>query len=179
MSSQATGGIVCGTDQGTLSHFSPTPSGAQHLRKLWQLPPGGNLSGGGIAGRGITAIKHFDLTNDGVAELVAGREDGTITVSSLKTPELSHLTIDGPCFFETIEVVKIVYVCPKSKSVRGGVLTCLLLSSFSACRCDLEAILRWRKTFRSIALYFDDISQTYVVMQTELRTLQQYKTLII
>lgn len=29
----------------------------------------------------MTALKRCDLTQDGVAEVVAGREDGTVTVS--------------------------------------------------------------------------------------------------
>lgn len=28
----------------------------------------------------MTALKRFDLTQDGVAELIAGREDGTVSV---------------------------------------------------------------------------------------------------
>lgn len=80
MCPQGTGDIFYGTDHGTIGLFSLSPDGTQHLRKLWQLPGGGNQVGG------VTALKLFDLTSDGVAELFAGREDGTVTVSSLGGP---------------------------------------------------------------------------------------------
>ena len=76
-------GVVYGTDHGTLGHLGPAPSGATSLRKTWELPSGGTgLKGrGGGVGHGVTALKRCDLTQDGVAEIVAGREDGTVTVS--------------------------------------------------------------------------------------------------
>ena len=86
--SQDTDGVVYGTDHGTLGHLGPTPSGATSLRKTWELPSGGTAlkasggGGGGGVGRGVTALKRCDLTQDGVAEIVAGREDGTVTVST-------------------------------------------------------------------------------------------------
>lgn len=66
-----------GTGQGTIGHFSPNPSRSSFLRKTWELPGSGIGSGGGS----VTAISRCDLTQDGVAELVAGREDGTVKVS--------------------------------------------------------------------------------------------------
>lgn len=84
MCPQGTGEIFYGTDHGTIGLFGPAPDGSQHLRKIWQLPGGSNQQvGGHTATRGVTALKLFDLTGDGVAELFAGREDGTVTVSSL------------------------------------------------------------------------------------------------
>lgn len=74
--------MVYGTDHGTLGHLGPAPIGATSLRKTWELPNGGTGSKGrGGVGRGVTALKRCDLTQDGVAEIVAGREDGTVTVS--------------------------------------------------------------------------------------------------
>ncbi|CAN0393384.1 unnamed protein product, partial [Scytosiphon promiscuus] len=64
--------IVYGTDNGTLGHTSP--NGTFLLRKTWELP------GVGGVGNGVTALKRYDLTQDGVAELIVGREDGTIAV---------------------------------------------------------------------------------------------------
>lgn len=83
MYQQGTGDIFYGTDHGTVGLFGPAPGGSQYLRKIWQLPCGGNQVGGHAVTRGVTALKLFDLTGDGVAELFAGREDGTVTVSSL------------------------------------------------------------------------------------------------
>ncbi|CAM9337349.1 unnamed protein product, partial [Hapterophycus canaliculatus] len=70
---QDCGGIVYGTDSGTLGHISP--DGPSLLRKTWELP------GGGVVGNGVTALKRYDLTQDGVAELIVGREDGTVSAS--------------------------------------------------------------------------------------------------
>ncbi|CAM9764264.1 unnamed protein product [Scytosiphon promiscuus] len=71
-SDQDCGGIVYGTDNGTLGHASP--NGTFLLRKTWELP------GVGGVGKGVTALKRYDLTQDGVAELIVGREDGSIAV---------------------------------------------------------------------------------------------------
>eukprot|EP00903_Cladosiphon_okamuranus_P008387 g8063.t1 len=65
-------GVVYGTNNGTLGHLAA--SGPSLLRKTWEL-----LDDGG-AGRGVTALARCDLTQDGVSELIAGREDGTVTV---------------------------------------------------------------------------------------------------
>lgn len=72
-----------GTDRGSLGHLAPAPGGAEFLRKTWEIPAGGGSGGGGGGGvgRGVTALKRCDLTEDGVAEIVAGREDGTVSVS--------------------------------------------------------------------------------------------------
>lgn len=69
---QDTGGVVYGTDNGTIGHVSP--SGPSQLRKTWELPGGGDM------GKGVTTLRRYDLTQDGVAELIAGRDDGTVTV---------------------------------------------------------------------------------------------------
>lgn len=69
--SQDTEGVVYGTDNGTLGHLSV--SGLSLLRKTWELPDDGGV------GRGVTALTRYDLTQDGVSELIAGREDGTVT----------------------------------------------------------------------------------------------------
>lgn len=61
-----------GTDNGTIGHVSAT--GPSTLRKTWAIP------GGGGVGRGVTTLRRYDLTQDGVGELIAGREDGTVTV---------------------------------------------------------------------------------------------------
>ncbi len=71
---QDTGGIVYGTGNGTLGHVNA--SSPMQLRKTWELRDRGGV------GRGITTLKRYDLTQDGVAELIAGREDGTVTVSA-------------------------------------------------------------------------------------------------
>lgn len=65
--------MVYGTDNGTLGHLSV--SGPSLLRTNWEL-----LDDGGV-GRGVTALARYDLTQDGVSELIAGREDGTVTAS--------------------------------------------------------------------------------------------------
>lgn len=78
---QDTGDVVYGTDRGSLGHLAPAPRGAEFLCKTWEIPAGGGLGGGGGVGRGVTALKRCDLTEDGVAEIVAGREDGTVSVS--------------------------------------------------------------------------------------------------
>lgn len=63
-----------GTDNGTLGHvYASSPT---QLRKTWELRDRGGV------GRGVTALKRYDLTQDGFAELIAGREDGTVTVSA-------------------------------------------------------------------------------------------------
>ncbi|CAM9658675.1 unnamed protein product, partial [Pylaiella littoralis] len=69
---QDTGGVVYGTENGTIGHVSA--SGSSQLRKTWELP------GRGGVGRGVTALRRYDLTQDGVVELIAGRDDGTVTV---------------------------------------------------------------------------------------------------
>lgn len=61
-----------GTENGTIGHVSA--SGSSQLRKTWELP------GRGGVGRGVTALRRYDLTQDGVVELIAGRDDGTVTV---------------------------------------------------------------------------------------------------
>eukprot|EP00752_Nemacystus_decipiens_P012116 g10741.t1 len=71
---QDTEGVVYGTDNGTLGHLSV--SGPSLLRKTWEI-----LDDGGL-GRGVTALTRYDLTQDGAFELIAGRDDGTVTASS-------------------------------------------------------------------------------------------------
>lgn len=81
--SQDTGGVIYGTDNGTIGHLGTSEPGAKCLRKTWEIPGSGfGLQGGG-AGRGVTALKRFDLTQDGVDEIIAGRDDGTVTVRML------------------------------------------------------------------------------------------------
>lgn len=67
-----------GTDNGTLGHLSVavSASGPSLLRKTWELLD----DGGERVGRGVTALARYDLTQDGAFELIAGREDGTVTV---------------------------------------------------------------------------------------------------
>lgn len=65
-----------GTDNGTLGHVAASGTAPSLLHKTWELP------GGGGVGRGVTALKRYDLTQDGIAELIVGREDGTVTASS-------------------------------------------------------------------------------------------------
>lgn len=65
-----------GTDNGTLGHVSASGTAASLLHKTWELP------GGGGVGRGVTALTRYDLTQDGIAELIVGREDGTVTASN-------------------------------------------------------------------------------------------------
>lgn len=85
--SQDNRGVVYGTNRGTIGHLGVAPDGANFLKKTWELPAArgtgssfGGASGGSDGGRGVTALKACDLTHDGVQELIAGREDGTITV---------------------------------------------------------------------------------------------------
>lgn len=82
MSEQGRGGIVYGTDKGTIGHLcNPGTDGGDILRKTWELSAGGaTMSVEGSGRRGVTALKSFDLTQDGVEELIAGREDGSVTV---------------------------------------------------------------------------------------------------
>ncbi|CAN0125804.1 unnamed protein product, partial [Ectocarpus sp. 12 AP-2014] len=77
------GGVVYGTDNGTLGHVSASGTAASLLHKTWELP------GGGGVGRGVTALTRYDLTQDGIAELIVGREDGTVTV--YRFPEVSSV----------------------------------------------------------------------------------------
>ncbi|CAM9371775.1 unnamed protein product [Ectocarpus sp. 13 AM-2016] len=96
---QDDGGVVYGTDNGTLGHVSASGTAASLLHKTWELP------GGGGVGRGVTALTRYDLTQDGIAELIVGREDGTVTASNrlfvYRFPEVSSV---GSCPQEAFSI---------------------------------------------------------------------------
>ncbi|CBN79191.1 Bardet-Biedl syndrome protein 7 [Ectocarpus siliculosus] len=75
---------------GALCTFSKSGMG---MDQTWELP------GGGDVGRGVTALKRYDLTQDGIAELIVGREDGTVTV--YRFPESSSV---GSCPQEAFSI---------------------------------------------------------------------------
>lgn len=78
---QDRGGVVYGTEKGTIGHLAvTTKDGTECLRKTWEFSAGVGV-GGGDGGRGVTAIASLDLTRDGVEEVVVGHHDGTVTVS--------------------------------------------------------------------------------------------------
>lgn len=119
--SQDNRGVVYGTDRGTLGHLALAPDRANFLKKTWELPAGGGSDaarggggGGGGRGRGVTSLKACDLTQDGVQELVAGREDGTITVrrgTGKRGVVPSSTNPPSACFSLSLRMESVLLVC--------------------------------------------------------------------
>lgn len=72
--------MLYGTEKGTIGHLAVSLlDSTKALSKTWELPDGPSGTAGS-GGRGVNALSSFDLTQDGIEELIVGRGDGSVTV---------------------------------------------------------------------------------------------------
>ncbi|CAM9167863.1 unnamed protein product [Discosporangium mesarthrocarpum] len=97
---QSGAGIAYGTDQGVIGHLASVrdgqgdDAGANWLRRTWEIKGGfstgllgGTGNGAGTGAGGVATITAHDLTQDGVNEMIVGRENGLIQVYRFKGRE--------------------------------------------------------------------------------------------